>query len=195
MKINEKWLLFSISTIAVIFGITDHLMKGTVATDDTQNVIINDTANNKENNNVVDENELDGDYIIRESDDYLESVTFSEGTIEFDTNVYEYWIDVKNFKRLEIYPVLASDYDSYSVKKESSDNEYKVIITVTKPDGSFKDYTFHVNQVKENINIDTEEVMVEKKNYTPVFITIICVLILINVYRIIKYKKNKNIDA
>lgn len=134
-----------------------------------------DNNNNNNNNNNSDDNDI----IIKDSNCDLVDIMLNEGNIEFDSNVLDYYIEVSNINNLVVDPVLDSDKSKFTVTK----NDNKILINVEAEDGSKKTYTINVTELEPDI-------IEEKKNYTPIFIGLIVLLVIINIIRIIKNNKN-----
>lgn len=168
MKINEKWTLFLIATFVTFFGVVDTLIKGTKAIDD-------DNISNIQSN--ITEKDTNCDLI---------DIQLSDGAIEFDCSITEYNITVKNFNLLEVIPIPANDKASFIVDTNVSlDGKNSVVITVQAENGNTKIYTIYVDEYNNEIEKDNN------KNYVPIFIAIIIVLMFINVFRIVRNIKNK----
>ena len=154
-----------------------------------------DLSNNKKlNTYITDGNELSSEDINNEEEFKTDlpstnifSIELSEGEINFDTEVTEYSITVSSFDELDVYVKLESSTSSYTVDKNIVDDEKIVVIMVMANDGSSKVYTIIVTE-DNLLNQDTDsDEMEEKKNYfVPIFIGIICVLVFINVFRIVR---------
>ena len=138
----------------------------------------NNTNSNNPNNNTNNNTEQ------KSSNCDLTNIELSEGTIEFNPDVTEYYLEVVNFENLLIEPVLADNKATFSIEKT---DDKEIIISVVAEDGTNKVYTLFV---KDNIPSDIEEE--NNNNYVPIFIGIICVLILINIIRLIRNRKNSN---
>lgn len=138
------------------------------------------TDNNIGGNNVnVDNDNKEDGQLVKSSDCNLSNIILSEGTIEFDSDVTEYEIMVTDYDSLIIEPVLANNKSTFVMEKT---DDYKVIIKVNAEDGTYKEYTVFVVENSEN----KKELEKKDNNYVPIFIGIICVLVLINIIRIIK---------
>lgn len=143
-----------------------------------------DNINNNGNNGTTNNEQETGTTTppTKDSNCDLLNIELSEGTIEFDAAVTEYSIEVHSYKDLIVTPILASSKSTFVVDRTDG----KIVITVKAEDGLSKIYTIFVSEKKdvETNNNETDA------NYTPIFIVILCVLVLINVFRIIK--KNKS---
>lgn len=144
------------------------------------NFTINDTEeeNNDEDINVDEE-------VIKDSNCDLSEINLSEGTIEFNSDITEYELKVTNFDDLKVDPVLSSDKASYSIEKNESK---QIIITVVAEDTTKKTYTLYVEEV---LTGELNKASNNNRKYVPIFIGIICILILINIIRIIVNMKKK----
>ena len=145
--------------------------------------------NNNQNNNNKDSND-DGDVEVGDSSNCdLANIELSEGTIEFDPNVTEYSVKVDNIDDLEINPIIANNRASMFVDRNiNEDGSNSFVITVNAPDGSSKVYTIYVESAKGTTDNSDDK---SGFNFTPIFIGIICVLVLINVIRIIISSRKK----
>lgn len=140
------------------------------------------TKNDTTNNTDVDINNDDKDSDNGYSSTDLIDIILNEGTIDFDPAVTEYTIKVSDFDALNVTPVLADKSSIYILDDNVIQNgKQSILITVQAQDGSTKAYVIYVD----------EEIVEEKDNnkYVPIFIGIICILVLINVVRIIKNLK------
>ena len=116
----------------------------------------------------------------------LKNIILSEGNIDFREDVYEYNVIVKDFKRLEV----SLDMDgivTYTMNKEIVDNNNRVVIAVLGDNGDTTNYIINVTEIndaeEEQIGSLDEE---KKTNFVPMFLGIIGLLVLLNIYRIIK---------
>lgn len=137
-------------------------------------------SNNNDNTN--QDNNLDE---VMDSNANLSNIILSEGVIEFDPNVTEYSIEVNDFSKLQVTPELESDRAQSVIDRNITDSGNSILITVTAENGDTKVYTIYVSEkVKE-----VDESNSNNNVYVPIFIGIICVLVIINIIRIIKSKK------
>ena len=143
-------------------------------------------SNNTSGNGNSKPTEKDED--VKSSNCDLSNIILSEGTIEFDSSVTEYYVKVTDLDNFRLTAELADDLSSYMVDRNITEDGESYVITVTAQDGSNKIYTVYLEDINEdNDNVDDKK---EKNNtYIPIFIGIIGVLILINIFRIIKNKK------
>lgn len=143
----------------------------------------NGTTGNKENNNKVEE--------TKSSNANLSNITLNEGIIEFDPNVTEYEIEVKDFSKLEVTPVAESDKAQIMVDKNILENSNSIVLTVTAENGDTKVYTIRVKEVSSTVNSNNDNTTNDSKDnkYIPIFIVIICILVIINIIRIVLRKK------
>lgn len=156
---------------------------------------VNEGNNNKPsgstgNNNVTgtDENNQDDSDDIK-SNCNLSNIELSEGSIDFEPNVTEYEVKIKDFKNFKVTPKLEDpESSSYVIDKNFTDDGGNVVITVNGTNGDVKIYTIYTEL--EDVNI--KEKQPKKNNYVPIFVVIIAVLIIINLIRIIiKVSKKK----
>lgn len=144
----------------------------------------NSSNNNHSGNNSNNDNSNDGENDIKNSNADLSDIILSDGNIVFDSSITEYYIDVTDFDSLTIEPVSVSSDVVINIDK----GDGKVVINVEAEDGTEKIYTIFVN---ENLNHDTLTEDDSNNKYIPIFIGIIVILVLINIFRIINNKKNK----
>lgn len=147
---------------------------------DSGNAINN--IGNADSNNTNNEMYIDNSsYQLSENSDCdLSDIILSDGTIEFDPDVAEYEIEVSDYNSLVVEPILANNKSTYTLEKK---DDYSVIINVRAEDGSYKIYTIFV---VENFTENKEK----SNNFVPIFIVIICILVLINIIRIIRNRKD-----
>ena len=144
----------------------------------------NTENNNGQNNNSGSNTNTENDNnqgVVLDSNCNLSNIILSDGIIEFDSNVTEYEIDIDNINDLDIDVELESDKASYEIIR----NDNSIVIEVRAEDGSKKTYTIYVNNSKEEIDNKNSQI------YVPIFIGIICILVLINIIRIVRNMKNK----
>lgn len=122
---------------------------------------------------------------VDDSNSDLSDIVLSEGEIEFSPDIVEYYITVSSYDDLDVMPVLGSNKASYELRKEDN----KVVIEVIAEDGSAKTYSIFVEETTTSEDNDGGS-----NSYIPIFVAIICVLVLINVFRIIKNKNNKETE-
>lgn len=139
----------------------------------------NSNQNNSDNNNNNNETEE----IVEDSNANLSNIILSEGTIDFDPNITEYSIEISDFNKLEITPVLESTKAQSVIDRNILEDSNSIVITVSAENGDTKVYTIYVKEISNN------EVPKNKNTYVPIFIGIICVLVIINIVRIIKNRK------
>lgn len=117
----------------------------------------------------------------------IASLELSDGTIDFDPNITEYSISVDDFDKLKINLTLESNLATYIINRNNYGDKKNVVITVSAEDNSQKKYTIFVEEKTTNIPVEKKP---ENKNYTIIFIVIIGILLLLNIYRLVR-KKNK----
>lgn len=138
------------------------------------------TATDASSNN---NSEVENDEIVEKK---LE-ITLTEGSIDFDPLVFEYTVEVRDVDNFDVVVNLGDNDDSYSVERNISEVEKNLVISVIGKDESVKLYK--INLIEDN-SIGEENIDNSKNNkYVPIFIGIICLLVLINVFRIIKNLK------
>lgn len=138
--------------------------------------VVNNTDNNI--------NDKDEEEEKKSSNCNIASIELSEGSLEFDPNITEYYVSVDKFDDFTVNPTLESSTASYVIDRNLGGDGNNIVITVTAEDGSEKIYTIYVEEKIKNF-------VEEKKNnnYTIIFIVIIGVLLLLNIYRIMRNKK------
>lgn len=111
------------------------------------------------------------------------------GRIDFEPEVTEYTIYVDSFENVDADPIVPS---GMRVKKSDyllDDDGKKYDFVISDGQGDYKEYSIlFLLEGGASINSLIEETT-GKKNYTPIFIAIIILLIGVNVYRIISNKK------
>ena len=136
------------------------------------------TVENNSSNNI--EGDIDSsEQSVKDTDCDLSDILLNEGVIDFDPDVTEYDVVVSDYDSLIIEPVLANSDSTFELEKT---DDYKVIIRVIGNNENFKDYTLFVT---ENINDGLVEDN-SKFNYVPIFIGLICVLVSINIIRVVR---------
>lgn len=159
-------------------------------------IVVNGQANsnNVNNDEPTTNNKPDSDKPIgnegnlKTSNCNLSDIKLSEGTIEFDSNVTEYEVNISNFDNFSVTPTLEDNTSSYVIDKKITEDGGNVVITVTSASGDIKKYTIYT--IAEDSDVVYEPV--KKNNYVPIFIGIIVLLVLINVIRIgVSTKKNR----
>lgn len=125
---------------------------------------------------------------LEENNCDLLNIKLSEGNINFNSKITEYYITVSSFDDLVVEPILVNDKATYSIEK-TEDKE--IIIRVVASSGISKEYKILVNEVDDLEVNDKEEELTNNSNndYTFIFVGIIFILILINVLRIVKNRK------
>lgn len=151
---------------------------------------IGNTTNTTNNNNSSVDGTTNKD-VAKDSNCDLNNIVLSDGDIEFSSSVTEYYIVVENMDDLIITPELASDKAKFTISK----GDGEVIIDVVAEDGSKKAYTIFIeNSMKQGQDITDVNKNDDKNNYTYIFISIICLLVLINIVRIVINKRKKELE-
>ena len=157
-----------------------------------ENVDISNMIEEDERNKEDIKNELDT------SSTNISSIEFSEGAIDFDPEITEYTITVRDFDNLQVSVELESKSSSYTMGKTVVEDDKIIIISVTASDDTNKTYTIYVNESdslgEEDSDAslngeDNDGSLGEKNNFVLIFIVIICILVLINVFRIVRKLK------
>lgn len=143
-------------------------------------------SQNDDNNEEVPNDDVDQpDVEIDPNSTNLANITLSEGTIEFDPEITEYNITVSDFENLQVSVETESDTSSYIIDKNDVEGNKSISIMVVALDETSKIYTIYVTE-DDTANEDDGS---QKNNYVPIFIGIICVLVFINIFRIVRNKK------
>lgn len=150
----------------------------TQSNNNTQN---NNEQNGNSGNNANSDNGNKNEGVILDSNCDLSNIILNNGTIEFDSNVTEYEIDIDDIDSLDVKVELASDNANYEIIR----NDNNIVIDVIAEDGSKKTYTIYVNSDKESTDDKNNQI------YVPIFIGIICILVLINIIRIVRNMTKK----
>lgn len=140
----------------------------------------NNNSNNNNGSNTNTDNDNNNQDVVLDSNCDLSNIILSQGIIEFDSNITEYEINIDDINKLDIDVELASDMASYEIIKKDNN----IVIEVTAEDGSQKIYTIYVSSNEEEKDDKNNQI------YVPIFIGIICVLVLINIFRIVRNMKN-----
>lgn len=128
---------------------------------------------------------------LEEEENYgIIDIQLSEGTIEFDVNIFEYTVTVKDFNNFEINPVVNELVSGFSISRYVDNEPKLIIIKINDSYNQERVYTFNVIE-DPNILNDVDKDIEKNNDYTIIFIIIIIVLVLINVYRIIRNIKKK----
>ena len=136
------------------------------------------SSNNESNNETKTDEVLDN----TTSSYYLTDIQIAGYNLDFVKEITEYTLRIKDENSLNITPVLEDKDASYEILGNNNLKNNSVIrIQVTSTDNNIQTY---------RITIEKDEV-VNKKNYTQVFIVIIVLLILVNIARIIINEKKK----
>lgn len=189
-NIEKKWMLFLIATFVTSFGIGYTLLKETFATDNLDNSSqVVDTNNNLNDDIPLEE---DGDVLFYgEQGCQVTGLVLSEGELEFQPDIFEYNISVGDLSKISVVPFCGLlEAPSYSVTKEKvAEDKLQFSVVIYQNDEEIT-YTVNVTEIEET---PIDDVVIEEKrnDYTYKFIAIICVLVFINIYRIVKNKRSK----
>lgn len=152
--------------------------------------IISFTVSEKNSEN-SSENVSENDDIVVEEDALstnISEIILSEGDIDFDPDVTEYTVTVSDFEKLDVSVVLESSSSSYDIKKNIDGEDKNIIIKVVSIDESSKVYTIKVLE-EGALNKDSDISSGNNNDYVPIFIGIICILVLVNIFRIVRNRK------
>lgn len=118
------------------------------------------------------------DYILS-SNNYISSIKIKNYDINFDKNKYDYTLNIKNEKELDIEVLLEDSKSKYEIVGNKDLKNGSVIkIIATSEDGNSGTY---------NINIKSNDKLIKS-----IFIIIIAILLLINILRIfLKYRSER----
>ena len=167
-----------------IEGIDDKRIEFTVNSVSSNNQ--NNNTNNNQNSNNVNSNQNNNSNIeiSKDSNCDLSGVSINGELISlFEPSVTDYNVKVENLSSVDVVPSLASDKAAYVIEK--MDNNSRIFINVIAEDGTKKTYSIFL-EVLEDVNKDG------KKDYSLLFIIIICILVGINILRIVINKKNNS---
>lgn len=160
---------------------------------DVDNNNTSNNLNNNNNNNNMSSDSGNNEVNVKDSNCDLSDIILSDGNINFDSSVTEYYIDVDNLDDLVVTPKLVSSKAEFTIIKDDS----KILIDVIAEDGSKKAYTIFVDNNVENDTVSDEKINKKeesKNDYTFIFIGIICVLVIINIVRIVVNKRREELD-
>lgn len=117
----------------------------------------------------------------------LSNIVLSEGSINFQKNIVNYYLEVSSLENLVVQPILVDDESVYDIQK--IDNN-KIVIEVVNENICSEKYTIFINQIN-NMGDNLEK---DNNKYVPIFISIICILVIINILRIV-INKRKNVTG
>lgn len=179
-NIEKKWLLFLMSTFVTFFGIGYTLLKDTFALNEIDNTI-QESGQNYDSSDVYD--------ITLSNNCELGNIIFNNGKIDFKKNVFEYNLFVEDIKNLEMDYMLVPSASDCSIHNDFVEEENMFVVTVYASNEVVSVYKINVfeNVIDDN-GVNKKE---KTKDYTYVFIVIIGVLVLINIYRIVKKMRSK----
>lgn len=150
-----------------------------------ENKVVNlkyDSSSNNQNNGNNQNNSKEEDNVVLDSNCDISNIILNKGIIDFDSSVTEYEIEIDDIHSLDVDVELYSNNATYDINKK----EDSIVIEVTAEDGSKKTYTIYVKSKKEDTNNKKDNQI-----YVPIFIGIICILVLINIIRIVKNMAKK----
>lgn len=122
-------------------------------------------------------------------DGKLVGIILSEGKINFSADVYEYTVTVSDFDNLEVTLDTVGSFEFTSIDKEETGIEKRIVITLKDKDNATTNYIINVLELEVD---NTSEEVKDNNKYVPIFIGIICLLIILNVFRIINKNKKKD---
>ncbi len=149
------------------------------------------SSNSSNNNEKKDDNKTDDDKTNTDGNKtevitstYLVDIMIDGYNIDFDKNTFSYDLNIGDEKELIIEPMLEDNSSSYTIVGNRNLQDGSVIsIVIVDQNGS--------NKKQYNINIHKEQ----KKSYLKyIFIGLIGVLLIINIFRILK-GSNKKVDG
>jgi len=150
--------------------VINNINSGNVNDDTTNNIDKDD----KNENDVID---------IINKDNNLIDIVIDNYEINFDKNVYQYTVKIKDETKLNIVPVLNDNSSKYEIIGNDNLVDGSIIeILVTSDD----------NNISYKIVIDKDNNISDSKDYTWIFILIIGILLFINIIRLIVVNKKKN---
>lgn len=175
VKVNNSGVV-TLSNIYCSDGETDAFV---------ENKVVNlkyDSSSNNQNNGNNQNNSKEEDNVVLDSNCDISNIILNKGIIDFDSSVTEYEIEIDDIHSLDVDVELYSNNATYDINKK----EDSIVIEVTAEDGSKKTYTIYVKIKKEDTNNKKDNQI-----YVPIFIGIICILVLINIIRIVKNMAKK----
>ena len=150
---------------------------------DSKPTVDNPSVDNKPNNdNKEDE--------VIELDGTVTDIVLSEGSINFASDVYEYNVEVSDFTQLNV-TVEYTGSVSYTIDKLNENGNKFIVISIGE-DGA-KSYRINVNELTDNSTVfePLEEKNDDNNNVTLIFMIIIGILVLLNIFRVArKFRKS-----
>lgn len=170
-KIADKAVSFTVSE-------ANSNVDNSTVTNNTDNDVSNNSDNNTSSTDTTDSGIVD-DGVSNMLAGELNIIP-NEGEIDFDPEVYEYTVKVKDMDSFDVQVTVGPNHTLHSVERRLEEEPKKVIVSVVDVNDSKKEYVINVVEVDEEISAD------KKNNYIPIFIGIICLLVFINVFRLIR---------
>ena len=138
----------------------------------------NSNENNNNNNNNIEEYEVDFD-----NGAYLSNLKIKGYDIDFRKDIFNYNLKIGNEEKLDITPSVDNNEITYEIVGNSNLKDGSQIYIEVK----YKDdiQTYYINISKED----------KKISFAPIFISIIVILILFNIFRILFKRKNNNLEG
>lgn len=118
---------------------------------------------------------------------YLNDIIITGGTINFNKEIYEYSVLVDDFDNVSVKCIIDPETAVQCSPSETVEGDLRnYLITVWNKEGKTQKYILYLTEKSEMLssNSSISPVIVEKKDYSGIFIAIIVVLLLINVGRI-----------
>lgn len=135
------------------------------------------SSSNDENKTTEDKTEKEYEIFA-----FLDNIKIKGYTIDFRKDVFNYDLKIKDEDKLEITPVVSDENITYKVYG-NNDLKNGSIIYIECSYGNDEDtQTYNINIIKDEK---------KKTSFTPLFISIILVLVMFNIVRIL-FSKNKN---
>lgn len=144
-----------------------------------------------DNSNTPDEIDQEDEPNIKAEPVYLSDLIIQGHEIDFDKETFIYNVTLDEEETtLDIIPLLENSTDQYEIIGTDNLLDGSLItITVTNKEGNSQNYLIKVSKTIEKAGEEP------KKDYSPIFIAIIVVLLFINIYRILRNNKNKKTNA
>jgi len=158
----------------------------------------NNNNNNTGNNNSGSNSNLDQGSSNLSSDCDLTGIEVNGSSLNFDPNTLEYVAYVPDLISFVITPFASSDKATFDISEEEiNSSRKKVMIKVTAENGMTKNYTLYLTNVLDEVvdkNEDSNSVNGNSFDYKFIFIGLIVLLVLVNIFRIVMKKKKQNIE-
>lgn len=183
---DEKYQEFPAEAVSTQVRIKNDL---TIETPDVSDD--DETVDNSNTSNNPDDLDQDDEPNISKEPVYLLDLIIQGYEIDFDKETFIYNVTIDEEENtLDIIPLLENSTDQYEIIGADNLLDGSLItITVTSEEGNSQNYLIKISKTVE------EPVQTPKKDYSPIFIAIIVVLLFINIYRLLRNNKNNKTNA